>query len=249
MAEALEAVIREWAQSHLVPGTLAVLWCGPAARGFADADEDLDVRFVLDDDTYAHAWQGGRRRLRDVAGGRVLAGSGLAFSQLAATPWDAERRFTYGRARLLWEGDGRVAEFVRARLRLDAAERQRDCLAEYLALRGLWRDLLVQLRRRDRDAVALVAAAVAEAAMRLHFALQGGGRPRRSWLWPEFRAAAPPAAWTESVTALLHPAEEGELRRAAACLVELGRDAIHDAFAISRGRLDALGALQPSEPA
>ncbi len=235
--------IRTWCEPRLTPGTLAVLWCGPAARGFDDAGEDLDVRFVCDDETFAKGWDGGRRLVRDVAGGRVITGRGMALSGLLREPWGPEQRFEYTRAQMVWDGDGRVGTLIRAKVDADPAVRQRECLAAYVELRMLWQGLAHQLRRRDPDAIAVAAYQVAEAAMRLHFGLDGRGQPPRTWLLPEFRGLNPPLGWQSAVHELLRRDGVGDLRRAAAHLVELGRDAIHETFHISRGRLDAWSSL------
>jgi hypothetical protein len=244
----VQETIRSWCEPRLQPGTLAVLWCGPAARGFDDAGEDLDVRFVCEDDALSRDWDGGRVVARDIAGGRVIAARGLGLGSLLRDPWSPEQRFEYGRAQLIWDGDGRVTPLLRERTQASVAVRQRECLAAYVELRTLWQGLAHQLRRRDPDAVAVAAYQVAEAAMRLHFGLDGRGQPPRTWLLPEFRGINPPLGWQSAVHELLRRDGGADIRRAAAHLVELGRDAIHATFRISRGRLDAWDSLAVELP-
>jgi hypothetical protein len=241
----MQEMIRSWCEPRLRPGTLAVLWCGPAARGFEDAGEDLDVRFVCEDQVLARDWDGGRQVVRDVAGGRVIAARGVAAAVLAREPWEPEQRFEYGRAKVIWDEDGRVEALLAERAAASPQVRERECLGVYVELRTLWQGLSHQLKRRDPDAVAVAAFQVAEAAMRLHFSLDGRGQPPRSWLLPEFRRHHPPLGWESAVHELLRRETGADVRRAAAHLVELGRDAIHAAFRISRGRLDAWDSLAP----
>lgn len=239
----MQQTIRNWYEPRLQPGTLAVLWCGPAARGFDDAGEDLDVRLICDEDAFTRDWDGGKQVVRDVASGRVITARGLLLMALVREPWGPEQRFEYSRAQVLWDSDGRVGGLLRERTAAGGAVRQRECLAAYIELRTLWQGLQHQLSRGDPDAIAIAAYQVAEAAMRLHFGLDGRGQPPRTWLLPEFRGLNPPIGWQSAVHELLRRDGSGDVRRAAAHLVELGRDAIHETFRISRGRLDAWGSL------
>lgn len=239
----MQDVIRGWCEPRLGPGTLAVLWCGPAARGFDDFGDDLDVCFVVDDEGFAREWQNGRHRLRDVAGGRVVSARGLCVSSMQHLPWTAEQRYDLAHAQVIWDPQGSVTALLREGAEIAEAARRKECLGFYVALRELWSGLAHQLRRRDPDAVAAAAYQVAETAMRLHFALTSPGQPPRTWLLPEFRASRPPLGWESAVHELLRREPGADLKRAASHLVELARDAIHTAFSISRGRLDAWATL------
>lgn len=237
----MEELLRAWAAPHLGTGTLAVIWHGPAARGQDDPGAELDVHIVLSPGTFLQEWSGGRRHLREVFRGQMVRAVPATYDDMASWRWDPVLRFEFGTARPLYDADGRLGPFLRACVRVDVQQRRRETLECYAALREAWRGLGRHIRRGDAETVALLGVLTAESAMRLYFALEQPGVPARGWLLPEFRRLAEPA-WREAAKPLLQPrGEPGEIRLAAARLVELARDRIHAAFSISRGALDSWG--------
>jgi hypothetical protein len=237
--EEIADLVRTWAEPRLGSGTLAALWHGPGARGHDDPGADIQVCFVLSPEAFRNEWASGRRQVREVFRGRILRAAPCTYDEMAAWRWDPVLRFEFGTARTLYDAEGRLDTFLRAFVQVAAEQRRRETLDCYAALREGWHGLGRHAQRSDAETVAFLAPRAAEAGMRVYFALNEPGIPASTWLLPEFRRLAGPD-WRRAVQPLVQPrGSAAEIRAAAATLVELARDRIHDAFHISRGALDA----------
>lgn len=237
----MEDLVRAWVEPRLVAGTLAAIWLGPAARGHEDPGAELLVHLVLAPATFCGEWGSGRRHLREVFRGRILRAVPSTYDEMGTWRWDPALRFEFGTARPLHDADGRLAPFLRSCIQVPPEQRRREALGCYAELRESWRSLGRHLQRGDAETVRLLAPLTAESGMRVYFSLDQPGIPRRAWLLPDFRRLAGPV-WQAAVAPLLQQRESpAEVRAAAARLLELARDRIHDRFRISRGALDSWG--------